>query len=422
MGFVEFISVLAIYLEIAVLAFFEYKMWRTMYTPLNLLMLPYAVMLMVTILASGTMDIVDFYYPSMLLWMLGLLLFAIPSFMLALPLRNSLRKEPTGFILDNINMKYLNIFSVLLVSAFLLRFVFMVKTSSLLPGSDDFGYEYCGKGFWGHMHRAFHALSIIYIYKFDKKHKWYLFLIGGMFFVTLMYGVKSWVLIPAMGGVCMRLYAGKMKLSLSLFLKVFVLAFAVFLVTYTFSLVLGRENSAAFSAIFEIICRNFVHYVISGIMGWSQDLELGILERPNFDVLITNVLNIYNAIVGNEYVNPINPFFIHNGVNGSNVRAFFGTIYINATLIQYVLTVVVVSFIHYFACLWAIKSKNFYINLVYFFFGGMLLMGWFEIYFYHLQFLEVPAWILILSFLGSRNSENETENAGRNTYRELEKL
>ena len=31
-------------------------------------------------------------------------------------------------------------------------------------------------------------------------------------------------------------------------------------------------------------------------------------------------------------------------------------------------------------------------------------MGWFEIYFYHLQFLEVPAWIMILSFLGSVKS------------------
>ena len=315
MGLVEFISVLAIYIEIAVLAFFEYKMWRTMYTPLNLLMLPYAVMLLVTILASGTMDIVDFYYPSMLLWMLGLLLFAIPSFMLAIPLRNSLKKEPTGFILDNINMKYLNIFSVLLVSAFLLRFVFMAKTSPLLPGSDDFGYEYCGKGLWGHLHRALHALSIIYIYKFDKKHKWYLFLIGGMFFVTLMYGVKSWVLIPEIGGICMRLYTGKLKLSPSLILKVFILAFAVFVVTYTFSLVLGVSENVAFIGVFEFVCKNFVHYVISGVMGWSQDLELGILEKSNFDILIAHVMNIYNVIVGNEYVQSINPYFIHNGVN-----------------------------------------------------------------------------------------------------------
>lgn len=404
MGVLEFISLLAIYLEMAVLALFEYRMWKTMYTPLNLLMLPYAVMLMVTVLSSGTMGIVEFYYPSILIWMIGFLLFAIPSYMLALPLRNKLKDAKVGLILDDINMKYLNVFSVLLVIAFLLRFIYMAKTSGLLPGSDDFGYEYCGKGVWGHLHRALHALSIIYIYKFDKKHWWYLPLVFGMYFVTLMYGVKSWVLIPAMGAVCMRLYAGKMKLSLSLFLRVFVLAFAVFLVTYSFSLILGKEDSAAFGIVFEIICRNFVHYVISGIMGWSQDLQMGILETPNFDVLLTNVLNIYNAIIGNEYVNPINPHFIFNGVNGSNVRAFFGTIYVNCTIFQYVLVVVVVSLIHYLVNLWAIVSRNFYVNVIYFFYGGMLLMGWFEIYFYHLQFLEVPAWIMILSFLGSVKS------------------
>ena len=406
MGLVEFISVLAIYLEIAVLAFFEYKMWRTMYTPLNLLMLPYAVMLLVTILASGTMDIVDFYYPSMLLWMLGLLLFAIPSFMLAIPLRNRLKKEHTGFILDNINMKYLNIFSVLLVSAFLLRFVFMVKTSSLLPGSDDFGYEYCGKGFWGHLHRALHALSIIYIYKFDKKHKWYLFLIGGMFFVTLMYGVKSWVLIPAIGGICMRLYTGKLKLSPSLILKVFILAFAVFVVTYTFSLVLGVSESVAFIGVFEFVCKNFVHYVISGVMGWSQDLELGILEKSNFDILIAHVMNIYNVVVGNEYVQSINPYFIHNGVNGSNVRSFFGTIYINSNVLQYIIFVLSVSIIVYSLKLWALFSKSIYINIVYFFIGGMLIMGWFDYFFYNLAALEVPGWVFIL-YMMFKCSPNE---------------
>ncbi len=410
MGVLDFISLLALYLEIAVLAYFEYKMWRTMYTPLNLLMLPYAVMLMVTILSAGTMGIVEFYYPSILIWMLGFLIFAVPSYYFAIKFRRYIPERNSVLVLENINMKALNTFSVIIVSAFILRFIYMVMTSSLLPGSDAFGYEYCGGGLWGHLHRALHALSIIYIYKFDKQHKWYILLIAGMYFVTLIYGVKSWVLIPAMGGVCMRLYSGKLKLTLSLFLKVFVLAFLVFLLTYSFSLILGRADSAAFGVVFEIICKNFVHYVISGIMGWSQDLQMGILETPNFDSLLTNVLNIYNAIVGNEYVNPINPHFIFNGVNGSNVRAFFGTIYVNTTAIQFVLVVFVVSVIHYCVMLYATKTRSFYLNIINFFYGGMLLMGWFEIYFYHLQFLEVPMWVFILSLLfPERKSDLQTE-------------
>ncbi|MDO5461185.1 MAG: DUF6337 family protein [Bacteroidales bacterium] len=42
------------------------------------------------------------------------------------------------------------------------------------------------------------------------------------------------------------------------------------------------------------------------------------------------------------------------------------------------------------------KSRIIYVNTTYFFFMGMLFMGWFEIYYYHLQFIEVPMWILIV--------------------------
>lgn len=408
MGVLEFIAVVALYLEIAVLAFCDYKLWRTMYTPLNLLMLPYAVILFITLLSCGNMGIVEFYYPSLMIWMIGLIIFAVPGFIFGVSFRRKIAIMNIGYVREDVNMKVLDIASTLLVVMFLIRFVLMLRSSSHLPGSEQFGYEYCGSGVWGHLHRVLHALSIIYIYKYDKNHKYCLLLIAGMYFVTLMYGVKSWVLIPGMAGICMRLYAGKLKLNLSLFLKVMIFAFAVFFVTYTFSLFLGKKDAAAFNLIFEIICKKFVHYVISGIVGWSQDLQMGILETPRFDTLLTNIMNLYNVVVGYEFVDPVNPHFIYNGVSGSNVRAFFGTIYINSNLAQFVIMVLMVSAIHYIVMLCAMKNRSIYLYTVYFFYGGMLLMGWFEIYFYHLQFLEVPAWVFIL-YLVSKKKTDDTQ-------------
>ena len=406
MGVTDFISLVALYLEIGVLAYFEYKLWRTIYTPLNTLMLPYAVMLIVTLLCCGNFGVVDFYYPSLMVWMVGLPIFAIPSFVFGLVFRDKVAIENGGIIDENADMHILNILSTVIVIAFIVRFISMLGSSPYLPGTEDFGYDYCGGGFWGHLHRLLHALSIIYIYKFDRKHWYYILLIMGMFFVTLMYGVKSWVLIPAMAGFCMRLFAGKMQLKAGLVFKVIIFAFIVFFVTYSFALVFGQENVATFDVIFEIIYRNFAHYVISGILGWSQDLQMGILERPNFDVLLVNVLNLIYVVTGDEFVSPINPFFIHNGINGSNVRAFFGTIYIHTTAIQFVLIIVCVSAITYLVKLCALKARDFYVNVAYFFYLGMLCMGWFEIYFYHLQFFEVPAWIFIL-YLVSRKRKKE---------------
>ena len=410
MGLTDFISLVAIYVEMGVLAYIDWKLWRTMYTPLNVLMLPYAFMLAVTLMCCGNFGVAEFYYPSLLVWMVGLPLFALPSWFFGYAFRGKLAAENGGIINENIDMRILNIVTTIIVAAFIMRFVSMVGSSPYLPGTEDFGYDYCGGGFWGHLHRVLHALSIIYIYKIDKKHWYYILLIMGMFFVTLMYGVKSWVLIPAMAGFCMRLFAGKMQLKMGLIFKVLFFAFVVFFVTYSFSLVLGQEEVATFDVIFEIIYRNFAHYVVSGILGWSQDLQLGILEKANFDVLLVNVLNLIYVVTGDEFVSPINPFFIHNGINGSNVRAFFGTIYIHTTAIQFVIVVVMVSAITYVVKLVALKTRDFFVNIVYFFYLGMLCMGWFEIYFYHLQFFEVPAWVFIL-YLAFRKKDKKESKA-----------
>lgn len=399
MGVLEFISLLALFLEIAVLAFFEYKMWHTMYTPLNVLMLPYAIVLLLTIAVSGNWGIAEFYYPSILVWMIGLLIFAIPSYFFAFFLKEKMDQWGTCTIEDNINMKFLNILTTILLLLFAYRFVAVFSMGRFMIGSEDFGELFCGKGVWGHLHRLLHVLLMLYIFKYDKKHRYYLFFIFGMLFVTFMYGVKSWILIPLMGGLLMRLYTGKMKLKLSLVLKVTILGFLVFFVSYFLSLFIAKDGAANIDAVIQLIVNIFVHYFVSGVLGWSQDLQAGILEVPNFDVLIINVLNIVSLFTGDEFINAINPVFIHNGIKGSNVRTFFGTIYINSNILQFVLMTLVFSSISYLAKLWALKTRSIYFNTTYFFFMGMLFMGWFEIYYYHLQFIEVPMWIFILWLL-----------------------
>ena len=394
----DFISLLAIYLEIAVLAFFEYKMWRTMYTPLNLLMLPYALVLFLTILMSGNWGIAEFYYPSLIVWMVGLLIFAAPSYLLAIVMRDKIKKWETCSINDNMSMKYLNIFTSILLLLFLYRFFVVYSMRRFMIGTEDFGELFC-QGIWGHLHRLLHVLLILYVYKYDKKHRYYLIFIFGILFVTFMYGVKSWILIPLMGGLCMRLYTGKMKLHLSLIIKVLVLGFLVFFVSYFLSLFIAKEGNAKIEVVLKFIVDIFVHYFVSGVLGWSQDLQMGILEHPNFDSLMINILNIVSLVTGDEFIDAINPVFIHNGIKGSNVRTFFGTIYINSNLFQFVLMTLVFSFISYLSKIWAIVSKSVYVNTMYFFFMGLLFMGWFEIYYYHLVMIEVPMWIMIIWLL-----------------------
>ena len=142
------------------------------------------------------------------------------------------------------------------------------------------------------------------------------------------------------------------------------------------------------------------------MLGWSQDLQMGILEQPNFDALIANVLNFYHVLAGSEYVQVINPFFIHNGVNGSNVRSFFGTIYINSNTIQFIAIVTYVSSLLYMAKVLVVYYKGIFLNVAYFFLMAMLIMGWFDYYFYTLTALEVPAWVFILYLIARKRNKD----------------
>ena len=55
------------------------------------------------------------------------------------------------------------------------------------------------------------------------------------------------------------------------------------------------------------------------------------------------------------------------------------------------------------------KISLIYVALVYFFYAGMLVMGWFEYYFYHLPFLEVPVWVFILYLFFRKFGTNASE-------------
>lgn len=404
MEILDVILLLGIYVEMAVLAYMEYKMWKTIYTPLNFLMLPYAAVLLFCVSVCGTFDVVDFYYPSLILWMCGLLLFALPSYAFAISFKNDISSPKAKVIDESFSMKWLNVFTLIIISLFMLRLAKMVMSSPHMIGSFDFGQDYCGKGIWGHLHRLLHALVIIYIYKYDRKHWYYALMIIAMFIVSFVYGVNSWVLIPAMAGLAMRLYTGKMKLRLSLFLKILFFAFLVFVVSYTIALFIGKgDDAASYDVIFDFICKIFIHYFISGIVGWSQDFQMGVLERPDSFIVLACVVNLIKAFTGGgDFVEVINPHFIHNGIRGSNVRAYFGTIYVNTSIIEFVALVLLFSAMMYMLKVWMMRTKSIYVALVYFFYAGMFVMGWFEYYFYHLPFLEVPAWVFILYLLFKR--------------------
>lgn len=400
-------------LEVFVLTYLEYISWKTIYTPLTCLMLPYLLVLLISIAVAGHFSFVDFYYPSIGIWTVGLPLFAIPSYILSL----ATIKYPQSFnkpITEEKYPKILGIISVILSVAFILHFIRVIHSSIYLFGTDDFADDFAGHGLWAHLREMVLPLLIIAIY-FVKKRSWALWcIITLLLTIQMLYLVKGAVIIAAVSGMCIRLYAGKMHLSTSLLLKVFLGSFAVFILAYMVIPLMGNENGEANMELFEFVIGHFFHYFTSGTLGFSYDMELHCGDMGDFEILVAPFVNIYKTIVGDpNLISPVNPLYLHTGINMTNVRTFFGTMYIYCNSFQFIAYTLIVSTYFYSIKLLALHSGNVFIYTILCYYCGLLAMGWFEFYLFHLSILEVP--IMILIFMAICKLENSITNY-RNEY------
>ena len=85
-NFTDVLYLIAILLESALLLYLECKIWKTLYTPFNFLMLPYLIVLLITIFLAGKLGFVEFYYPSIFIWNVGLLIFFLPLCTIMVPM------------------------------------------------------------------------------------------------------------------------------------------------------------------------------------------------------------------------------------------------------------------------------------------------------------------------------------------------
>lgn len=394
-----FLIVLSILIEIGVLSYLEKKAWNTLLTPLNFLMLPYLVVLLVSIAISGRFDFVEFYYPSILIWNVGLLLFAIPSFALAGWAQKNHYPVFHTDVKDDGIPKVFVIIGVLLVLAFSYRLMGTIQSSKFIIGSDDFTEEFAGFGFWGHLKRFSNVMLILYIYYLNKRQPWLWIFIIVLMGVSVINMVKGTMIIPCVVGVMLRLASGKMKITARLVFILLLSAVAVFFVTFLLAIVVVNDMEVNDKILLWIFQR-FVHYFSSGTLGLSVDMEWGFPDRGSFDVIWTPFINIYNQLIGSgEVLSPVNPTFHFTGISLTNVRTVFGTLWIYTTPLQFTIYTLGLSSFCYLLKFLTTRFDNLFTNTIYYYFCALLAMGWFEFYFFHLDVIEIPVMLMLLHFI-----------------------
>lgn len=395
----DLLLIVTLLVEVGVLTYLEHRAWGGWLTPLNMLMLPYVAVLGVTmIVAGGSLGFVNIYYPSIFIWIIGLFLFAMPSFLLAYIVRD--KKDNVSIITrkDETPMS-----PMLIALSFFFSFIFLLHLRSTLGGSvfalgsDEFAEDLSGFGLWAHLRVFTIPLLMMCIYYWGRKRWWLLFPILAFLVVSMLAQVKGWTIIPCIAALMMRVYGGRTKLTWKLVLSVALGAFLVFFGSYWLSILVVQEREVS-DDFMEFIFGHFFHYLTSGILGWSMDLERGLPDADDhFEIIIAQFVNLGKTLTGDKnLVDPINPLFYNTGRTITNVRTIFGTLYIHTTPIGFTLYLWVLSIIMYALFLALRKWKNIYLLTIYFFNCTLLFMGWFDLYFANLTIFEVPIFTLLM--------------------------
>lgn len=396
------ILILCIFLaEVVLLARMEKWLWGTLFTPLNALSLPFTGILLFTLCLPSSMGFVPFYYPSLLIWMGGLLLMAIPSWLLGYGYRKRYG-EPDYACAPIEHEKFFMIMVLLLIVPFAFRLRTMMATSLDLFGSDEFGENFAVYGFFGHLLIFLSACSVLLFSVIRKGLRLFpivlIALIAALAFVNQ---VKSWVMIPLFAGFWLSLMSQRIGLSWKLVVPLVVGGITLFVGSYLVIFILGA--GATYDAhMGEYIGEHVVHYITSGVLGLSEDLRRGILETADPDRLFAPFINLVHAITGEAYITPINPHYLQINTETTlddNVRTYFGTIFVNCSLGLFSLIVLFWGFVVYFIRILTLRTKSVFVAAIDAWFCALLCMGWFEYYFFHVTTFEIPLYILLLMVL-----------------------
>ena len=244
-------------------------------------------------------------------------------------------------------------------------------------------------------------LIILLLYYVKKKDYLLWCLIALILVIQFSYMVKGAIIIAVAAALSMRLYANKLHLNIKLILGIIAGSILVFYIIYMVIPLLGNGGEANMGLV-EFIAKHFVHYFTSGTLGWSYDIDQGIPDRNDFSYILSPFVNIYNAITGNDLISPVNPFYWNTGISFTNVRTFFGTLCIYTNALEFATYTITISSFFYLWKILAILFRNIYLHAILFYYCGLLAMGWFEFYFFHLSIIEIPIYFGLFAWLSRK--------------------
>ncbi|QKJ64821.1 DUF6337 family protein [Flavobacterium sp. M31R6] len=400
MIFLFFISFITL---VVLLTYLDKKLWGTIYTPAIVLVWPFLILLIIdSFYLKSNFTYFRLNQNVILIWFFGILVFWVAGLLVKLSFKDikvsKLQLETYGNNITISKSKLCLLFYISYPLIFICIFkIYTIASSFGFNFGDDNFQDNLGKGFIAHSILLLILISIFLIIFFNKSY--YKALQIGIIVITLifsvLYAVKSWIIIPLISSFIGRLLLKKTKLKFS-HLIVFISPFLIFWLIYKISL--GFESSND-----EFIFQHMIDYLLSGPIAFSEHLNqnLPIGTEPGY--AFTPLINIFRFLIGEKPLSPISNYYVTISTGFEpNVKTFFGTLYIYGGL-SYILTSFLLGIMFYSYLLvfcYSLNSQSTpFVTSLYVFMLGLLFMGWFDSYVIHLSLYEIPFWVLLLHFL-----------------------
>ena len=172
----------------------------------------------------------------------------------------------------------------------------------------------------------------------------------------------------------------------------------MFFLSYYVALVLLRSNSDN-GWFLTFFIEHYIFYLTSGINGLSEFCQSGYLIRPDSINAISKMFYplqiVVDQILGEQIIHD-HGIFIDIAYGESNVRTFFGDLFLRGGVLGGIVLTLFNSLVCYFV-LWLTNiNSSLFFKIAYGFVGGILAMGWFSSYTHLLNTYEVPIFCLLI--------------------------
>lgn len=414
--------------ECALLSYVDKRLWKTYFTPLHFLMVPYLLILLFTLCVAGRFGLEEFYYPSLLPWIWGLPLFAAGDVLVYFVNRAVGKKRCGKKAVETDGLSepkttsailFLSVFFLCLLGARFAYLAIFQHDANCLPGTECFGKLLVSNKIFSHSSVVLMVLLMMNIFLFNGKAAK---IKGAQIGVILLsciclffQQVQSWILLPVLAGLFARVIAGKTRLNLKLLLGVIAGGGAVFFLGYLAFYFSGDRmfgNQTSFGHTFIETFRLFVHYITSGTLGLSADMQQGILENRESAYLFTPFLNMWNFVSGNEILSHQNPFYLNTGLNYTNVRTFFGTLYVFSSPALFSLFSIGTGALSYGVFVLWRRRSDLLNTCLYGWLCTILFIGWFNLYTPVYSVWAISFWIVVIGMacrVWERRSKSKKE-------------